>query len=68
MDNRAQNKLEYHQILFSYALENAAKRNAEKRAGSRKARDGLFARATRTRAETSTGRRKVTKINFVMYS
>ena len=35
-ENRAQNKIEYHQILLSYALGNEAKRNADKRTGSRK--------------------------------
>ena len=39
-ENRAQNKTEYHQILLSYALENEAKRNADKWTGSRKDRDG----------------------------
>ena len=29
-ENRAQNKIEYHQILLSYALGNEAKRNADK--------------------------------------
>jgi len=35
-ENRAQIKLEYHQILFLYTLENEAKRNTDKWAGSRK--------------------------------
>ena len=29
-ENRPQNKIEYHQIMLSYALENEVKRNADK--------------------------------------
>ena len=42
MENRAQNKIEYHQIVLSYVLGNEAKRNADKWTGSRKDRDGLL--------------------------
>jgi len=46
MENRAQNKLEYHQILFLYALENEAKRNLT----NEQARERLMiVQATRTR-------------------
>ena len=34
-ENRAQNKIEYHQILLSYAVGNEVKRNADKLTGSR---------------------------------
>ena len=39
MENRAQNKIQYHQILLSYALGNEAKRNAAKWARERIAMD-----------------------------
>ena len=57
-ENRAQNKIEYHQILLSYALGNEAKRNADKWTGSRKDCDGLF-RATNTRVNLNR------KTNFI---
>ena len=41
-ENRAQHKIEHHQIVLLYALGNEAKRNADKWTGSRKDRDGLF--------------------------
>ena len=46
-ENRAQNKIEHHQIVLSYALGNEAKRNADKWRGSRKDRDGLLVARTR---------------------
>ena len=47
-ENRAQNEIEYHQIVLSYSLGNEAKRNADKWRGSRKDRDGLLVPRTRT--------------------
>ena len=43
MGNRAQNKIESHQILLSNALGNEAKRNAE----NEQDRDGLLVPRTR---------------------
>ena len=46
-ENRPQYKIEYHQIVLSYALGNEGKRNADKLTGSRKDRNGLLVPRTR---------------------